>query len=172
MRAGAMAWAAVFVGIPGAAFGSLVEVYRGPSTVDAAPYVDAVGIEERVSARALEKALRSPPDRFGVLPGRFPVRPGPLRRAAPGTVGGAPGGQAFFVVGASDGAWLRRKASELRKLGAAGYVVDAATEADYEALARVVREERLVAVPVPGAAVREALGVATYPVLVRVGETD
>ena len=161
-----MACAAVFVGIPGTAFGMLVEVHRGGSTVDAAPYADVGNVDEGASSRALERALRSVPARFGAFPGRFPVRPGPLRRSTPRTVAGGPGGQAFFVVGAADAAWMRRNAPRLREEAAVGYVVDAATEVDFEALAGVARAERLVVAPVPGEAVADGLGVATYPVLV------
>lgn len=101
-----------------------------------------------------------------VLPVRSPsLTPGPVIERLV-KVSGARG---FFLIGSEARSlrWLARHRDRLTEYGAVGLLVEASTEADFRAVARIARG--LPVAPASGEAIAAALGVQHYPFAVTDG---
>ena len=147
----------------------LIIVHDAGGTVPAAPYVERPMLSEAQAAAALERArarltaLGPPPGAGAVV--AFPVSATPLRpgRAERVRVRGL--GRTIFAIGPDDAslAWLDANAAALRSRGAQGFLV----RADNAQILHRMRERAarlgLILDPLPGAALAEAFGAASYP---------
>ena len=147
----------------------LIVVHDAGDTVPAAPYVERPALSEADAAAALQRArgrlagIGPPPGAGAVI--AYPVSAAPLRpgRAERVRVRGL--GRTIFAIGPDDVslAWLDANAAALRSRGAQGFLV----RADNAQILYRMRERAarlgLTLDPLPGAALVEAFGAASYP---------
>ena len=147
----------------------LVVVHDAGGTVPAAPYVAGPGPSEADVAAALERARGglarlAPPLGAGSVVA-FPVSAAPLRpgRAERVRVRGL--GRTVFAIGPDDAslAWLDANAAVLRSRNAQGFLVRADTAGTLDRVRRHAARLGLTLDPIPGAALAEAFGAASYP---------
>ena len=165
-RVGAGAWLAVVAAC--AAADGLVVVHDAGGTVDAAPYLERPGLSPETGERALERArvqldgLKRPQ-----APAFAPVNPGPLRAGPPSRmrVAGLP--RPVFAVGSDRASleWLEANAQWLRKSGAQGFLVNAPSEDAWSRASGLAARLGLSFDPMPGAALADAYGARSYPVV-------
>jgi len=160
--------AALAAGVCAGAEG-LIVVHDAGGTVSAAPYVERPALSEERVAEALQRArgrlagIGPPPGAGGVI--AYPVSAAPLRpgRAERVRVRGL--GRTIFAIGPDDAslAWLDANAAALRSRGAQGFLV----RADNAQILHRMRERAarlgFTLDPLPGAALAEAFGAASYP---------
>jgi len=147
----------------------LIVVHDAGGTVPAALYVERPALSEADAAAALQRArgrlagIGPPPGAGAVI--AYPVSAAPLHpgRAERVRVRGL--GRTIFAIGPDDVslAWLDANAAALRSRGAQGFLV----RADGPGTLHRVRERAarlgLTLDPLPGAALAEAFGAASYP---------
>ena len=147
----------------------LVVVHDAGGTVPAAPYVERPGLSEAEVAAALHRA-RARLTALGPPPGAgyvvaYPVSPAPLRpgRAERVRVRGL--GRTVFAIGPDDAslAWLTANAAALRSRNAHGFLVRADTAGTLDRVRRHAARLGLTLDPLPGAALAQAFGAASYP---------
>ena len=147
----------------------LVVVHDAGGTVPAAPYVEHARLSEAEAAQALQRA-RARLATFGPPPGAgsvvaFPVSAAPLRpgRAERVRVRGL--GRTVFAIGPDDAslAWLSANAAALRSSNAQGFLVRADDPGTLDRVRRHAARLGLTLDPLPGAALAEAFGAASYP---------
>ena len=153
----------------GAGGEGLVVVHDAGGTVPAAPYVERPGLSEAEVTAAVQRArarlatFGAPPATGSVL--AFPVSAAPLRpgRAERVRVRGL--GRMVYAIGPDDAslAWMEANAAALKQHNAQGFLV----RADGPGTLHRVRERAarlgLTLDPLPGAALAEAFGAASYP---------
>ena len=147
----------------------LIVVHDAGGTVPAGPWVERPALTEAMAAAALERArgrlaaLGPPPGARSVL--AFPVSPAPLRpgRAERVRVRGL--GATLFAIGPDDAslAWLDANAAALRSRGAQGFLVRAESARTLRRIREHAARLGLALDPLPGAALAEAFGAASYP---------
>jgi len=160
--------AALAAGVCAGAEG-LIVVHDAGGTVPAAPYVERPALSEERVADALQRArarlgtLGTPPGAGGVI--AFPVSAVPLRpgRAERVRVRGL--GRTIFAIGPDDAslAWLDANAAALRSSGAQGFLVRADSRGTVDRVRAHAARRGLTLDPLPGAALAEAFGAASYP---------
>ena len=138
-------------------------------TVPAAPWVERPALSEADAAAALQRArgrlgtLVTPAGAGAVI--AFPVSATPLRpgRAERVRVRGL--GRTIFAIGPDDAslAWLDANAAALRSRGAQGFLVRADNAQILHRMRERVARLGLTLDPLPGAALAEAFGAASYP---------
>ena len=147
----------------------LIVVHDAGGTVPAGANVERPVLSEERVAEALHRArarlgtLGKPPGAGAVI--AFPLSAAPLRpgRAERVRVRGL--GRTLFAIGPDDAslAWLDANAAALRSRGAQGFLV----RADNAQILHRMRERAarlgLTLDPLPGAALAEAFGAASYP---------
>jgi len=147
----------------------LIVVHDAGGTVPAAPYVERPALSEERVAEALQRArgrlagIGPPPGAGAVI--AFPVSAAPLRpgRAERVRVRGL--GRPLFAIGPDDAslAWLDAHAAALRRHGAQGFLVRADTPDTLHRVRAHAAQLGLALDPLPGAALAEAFGAASYP---------
>ena len=152
-----------------AASEGLVVVHDAGGTVPAAPYVERPALSEERVAEALQRARGrlagiGPPPRAGAVVA-FPLSAAPLRpgRAERVRVRGL--GRTIFAIGPDDAslAWLDANAAALRSRGAQGFLVRADGPGTVDRMRAHAVRLGLTLDPLPGAALAEAFGAASYP---------
>ena len=147
----------------------LVVVHDAGGAVPAAPWVERPALTEAEAAQALQRAqarlaaLGAPPGAGSVI--AFPVSPAPLRpgRAERVRVRGL--GATLFAIGPDDAslAWLDANAAALRSRNAQGFLVRADGPGTLHRIRAHAARLGLILDPLPGAALAEAFGAASYP---------
>ena len=147
----------------------LVVVHDAGGSVPVGPWVERPALSEAQVSAALERA-RGRLATFGAPPGArsvvaFPVSAAPLRpgRAERVRVRGL--GQMLFAIGPDDAslAWLNANAAALRSRGAQGFLVRAESPETLHRIRAHAARLGLTLDPIPGAALAEAFGAASYP---------
>ncbi len=156
-------WLALFaVSVEAAA--QAVVIYDQGQTRPLSDYVEAVP----ALTAPMPKPARNPS--FPVL--AYPVRtaglsPGPVeaRKAQLPQLAAAP----FFLVGSDPQSrdWLARFAGQLARMGAVGFLVQAESDADLQAIRQIA--PGLPITPLDATALANSLGLSHYPVLVSAG---
>ena len=141
-------------------------VVRDPTGNVTQPYFQDTGlpVNNRIQAdRAVHADLSTFADEAWILPVRSShLSPGQITSRALNI----PGLRPFFLVGDDPQSlvWLRQRAAELRKIGAAGLAVEVA---DTEALARIrATAPGITILPVNGNDIAERLQIEHYPALI------
>ena len=147
----------------------LIVVHDAGGTVPAGPWVERPALSEAQVSAALDRArarltaLGPPPGAGSVV--AFPVSAAPLRpgRAERVRVRGL--GATLFAIGPDDAslAWLDANAAALRSRNAQGFLVRADTARTLHRVRRHAARLGLTLDPLPGAALAEAFGAASYP---------
>ncbi len=150
----------------------LLVVHDSGDTVDAGPWVQRPEISAQVLDQALEAARKRLAEiaapRRGELPVRFPIEAEPLRPGptawirTPGLTG------TLFGIGPDETSlrWLVANAEELRRRGAQGFLVSAASAETLRRTRAVAARHGLSLHPMPGAPLAEAFGAESYPFVV------
>lgn len=157
----ALSWAPAAFAQPGPLI-----VVKDRGGVSALPYYEALDLPPR-TAQALSRIEPPPPSGRVSEADMLPVR---SARLSPGEVSrraiAVPGITPFFLIGDDEHsrAWLRQRASVLRRLGAIGLVVNVASIEALAALRELAPD--LMLVPASGDELAERFGLRHYPVLI------
>lgn len=142
-----------------------VVVYSATQSVPAAPYIQAIAQPRQQNSSRPDSAPK-----VGVTPleARLPLMPRQLQPGTPSVQRTRAPVRPFFVMGMDRTSleWLARTLPTLLAINATGMVVQAANREDWRLLQMKARDSGLSLVLYPDAALVEAYGLETYPVLV------
>ena len=140
----------------------------GRVVVPVTPHPRAPDLSEERIAEALARARErladaETPDPADLM--RFPVDAAPLRAGRPERVRVRGLSGVLFAIGADEGsvAWLDANAAELRRRGAAGFLVSAGSRQTLRRMRARAAAHGLRLDPLPGAALAESFGARSYP---------
>jgi len=136
--------------------------------VPAVPGAEAPDLSEERMAEALGRARERLADADTPDPAeltRFPVDAAPLRAGRPERVRVRGLSGVLFAIGDDEGsiAWLDANAAEMRKRGAAGFLVSTRSRETLRRMRKRAAEHGLRLDPLPGAALAESFGARSYP---------
>lgn len=151
---------------PVPAWSEVTVIYDSGSTRPLAPYLDIVDRTETTINPPIEARNRpklGAAEVQALLPIRSPgLSPGSVKARAHDR----PFSRPFFLIGSDDRSrqWLVEYRDRLQEIGAVGMLVQAETQEDLRAIARLARG--LPILPASAADIGAALGISHYPVLI------
>ncbi|MBZ0070645.1 MAG: integrating conjugative element protein [Gammaproteobacteria bacterium] len=148
---------------PVSAWSEVTVIYDSGNTRPLAPYVEIIDRTEPANPRSVTGPKFGAADVQALLPVRSPgLSPGPVQAKSHDR----PFSRPFFLIGSDvrSRQWLVEYRDRLQEIGAVGMLVQAETQEDLRAIARLALG--LPILPASAADIGAALGISHYPVLI------